>query len=826
MATRLNKRPSQKSDNSDNPTQDYYDDQFNNSTSPEHMGKDGEEPNLYDRESKPDKNDGAPLEPWEQAKVDQMDAGLRENDLYQPEDSGSKKPLKTAIKGAFAGKRKFGWIGGGIGLISLVMVLFSSLSLELVHIKELLNLKVGQTSDTVLSSRSSKVYRRMYFFRDDGKFDGYKDKGLFGFLENKRSTRLLDDMRARGFDIEPELSPDGRWTGRVLSISLNGEELANLNTGNGVDNFGRQRRNAIKQSLEELFPERSRFWRSTQARKLYRRYNLEYLRGGWLKDTRLFTGVESLEFRLRQTLRDALFGDRDAGTRIGVPDAGEDISAEEAELEERLGGVSEDVDQIRSDLDEGRITNHVVDVNFDTGELVSSSARGAAGGALRGVSILGIADSACEVKRFAGLLQAGAVVLRSKQLISYAMIFFSAADAQKAGFLNSGVLGGFMNLLRQDSADGKHGLYDSGAYGWLLGNNTTVNPVNRDHYSVGGGFTGPLAIAYAVADENVSAETCGVVGNIFVQIGGVIVGVVAGIFTGGASLIASIGVSVAISIAAAAARAIAAPMIAEMLVGNIISWDETGEQYMDALVSGTGAMYAAQGANHGMKPLTVPEYVALKEEAEELQKARFAESSLGKRLLSIETPNSLAFNLFSRMPKTFNDAKNDLVAYVSSPLNALVAMTSIFMANSEPVYAQEASQCPDELAAQNNLATDPFCNPIYGESSAGLAIEPDDNFIYMIDNGYVDDSGLPQGDYIEFVERCVDKVSDYYHYDEVSGSFEYDNYCLLNDEVTLNFRAFSSYMPLVESIDNELNGVVGVPGFTIDPNSQLNEVLQ
>lgn len=99
-----------------NPVQEDYENRFNPSGSKEQTT------DLDSREAKPDgSHDNVELSPKEQAQIDQMEAGLREDNLYDPSGTNahhSNRSMMTALKGAFSGKKKYGWLGGGlIGMI-------------------------------------------------------------------------------------------------------------------------------------------------------------------------------------------------------------------------------------------------------------------------------------------------------------------------------------------------------------------------------------------------------------------------------------------------------------------------------------------------------------------------------------------------------------------------------------------------------------------------------------------------------------------------------------------------------------------------------------
>ena len=117
MAASLDNKPDQKSNNK---SQEHYDKQFNELTSPDHMSKDAEEGSLYEKENNPEVDKGAPLEPWEQAKLDQMETGLREGHTYEKDSKPTLNPklkVRRRWKRVAIGAGLFGLFGGTVGLI-------------------------------------------------------------------------------------------------------------------------------------------------------------------------------------------------------------------------------------------------------------------------------------------------------------------------------------------------------------------------------------------------------------------------------------------------------------------------------------------------------------------------------------------------------------------------------------------------------------------------------------------------------------------------------------------------------------------------------------
>ncbi len=99
--------------------------------------------------------------------------------------------------------------------------------------------------------------------------------------------------------------------------------------------------------------------------------------------------------------------------------------------------------------------------------------------------------------------------------------------------------------------------------------------------------------------------------------------------------------------------------------------------------------------------------------------------------------------------------------------------------------AGPSDQCKDEDIVNNDLAADPFCNPIMGLGVDTLAVDPVDNIAWMIDNGYADEDGNPTNDeYQEYVDQCVN-VLDPLHSTASEFGYEFTPMCYAGTEVAM-----------------------------------------
>lgn len=230
MATKTKNR----SPNQDNPNriQDDYDQKFddtnqtfNEMTSPENYDRDGEEPDtskqdgednkksLHERESQPDKND---VESNSVDNAERQQVGGEDGFSYQPDD-GNKTKVTTKIAGAFAGKRKWGWIGGGFFVTFLSLLAILAPTLGPLHIFNNFFNHNFEMNDSFRRQRTSRIVKSIFNFNrtnrqlSDTPFKLKADLVAFEKYESR--------MQSRGWSIEYDannkpiglIDPDGAF---------------------------------------------------------------------------------------------------------------------------------------------------------------------------------------------------------------------------------------------------------------------------------------------------------------------------------------------------------------------------------------------------------------------------------------------------------------------------------------------------------------------------------------------------------------------------------------------------------------------------------------
>lgn len=760
---------------------------------------------MADQDQKPNQE---PDEDYiDQGTADAEDFANYEGSKYNPADRAGSPGLMNRLltKKRIAITLVGGLIGTGlIGLIAFVLPGY-----QLIHMKETLVNELGGDQFHVLRTRSGRIYSRAFFFRPDdlrpgaARFDGYKSRGkVFSVLENIRTNNLLSDLRTRGFDAQFETRADGRFTGRLRSISRPGFDAIT-----NEDEFVRSSRfrRAITGELSEAYPERSALWRARRSRALFRRLGIN--RGNWFENTRLARAVDNAAYsafeKTKMKLRHALFGNE--STDVGrVPITGEpqEVDEDGNVIARETTELSDDITKEASDLRNNLLEEpRAPDARYVAGSLDNVS-RAAAGTVQR--TVIGPAayvDDACRVRKMLAAIEIGSRTARALQLAKYAGLIFNLADTVKTGEIDADDLGHIMLVLNTPDSNGRT-WFSSGGWQWASGNRTarpSENSLNK--FSVGGGLTGDLGnINRQVNSVPGVGSSCGVVGNPLIQAGSAVGSITLGVLSGGATTISSFIGSAAFEGVRTAMEFVITPIATRIISGTTVTFDEVGVEVGDALASGSGFLMGASGRDAGLKPMTNEESARLHKAAETAQRVRLAEQSIFHRYFNPANHRSFAARMLVAIPTSTKSAATKI-------------RTAI--ADNSPVFAlhQPVANGLDSLLAKLNpvsayadnpdgFATDPFGNPLVGEDLDNLDdLDPLENTIWMIDNGFIDADDNPKGAYKDYIERCAESIDVF----GTSGNRDQQSICWNDSEQYRRFRAYRLDSSLIYSIAEHIN---------------------
>lgn len=355
------------------------------------------------------------------------------------------------------------------------------------------------------------------------------------------------------------------------------------------------------------------------------------------------------------------------------------------------------------------------------------------------LGINGFAQSACTAYGAFQALGVAAKTIRAAQLAAYAMIFLNVADQIKAGTATPedvAYLGTILttelitNKVKSKSATDSFG-YKYAAYG-----DTGKMSTSASQYLAGGGLTGELIGLSGMIDsatKGTPKKTCKIV-NSPLATGASLVGGIA------MMLIPGVDVAFTVKDAAQAAFAIVvglaeptlAAMLADVVAGVVIDKTTVGESSGDAIISGASKLMsdlAGAGGNSILTPTQAVEYSDFTKKTASLYAE---EDRLAYGPLDISNSNTFLGNIVSQITP-YASKMSSLSGIFSSV--ASLSTNSLAFATSQTTKAVTAADyeiCQDfdysDLNGDGNkndrIATDPYCNIIYGIPPSYLNIDP------------------------------------------------------------------------------------------------------
>lgn len=481
---------------------------------------------------------------------------------------------------------------------------------------------------------------------------------------------------------------------------------------------------------------------------------------------------------------------------------------------------------------------------------VSGVIRGVSGAALKGVSVIGAADTACTVYNTARIVAEAAKATRSIQLAQYAMVFLQTADSIKAGTATPeevSYLGDIITAVdtrkmvtdelsatsgsstdqaydnaqaRPNPFYGKSG-FDSPGYAVAAYNDAPTLTTQSQQYMVGGGLSGTLSsvtddIANTLTNGDKSAlrSFCGGIQNWWVRGTGLVIGIAAAVGSFGASTALSIGASLAVGIALPFLTA----ALADIIAGNVVGPNTKGVEAVDATFSGTSVILGGFAQERGMKPLTKDELKPYLAKTNTIKNEYIAQGIYEAKATPFDIMNQYSF--LGSFARTLNPS---VTSASGSIVGALAAIPKFFSASFASIIPRTSAavtynpnrfnKCSDEGYAALGIAADVFCNVRYGLSDAELAMDPSTVLDYMLANGHIDNAGGAQSDtYKDFLKYCVNRSTGWGETgEEATGKEAIDNLsgavCMENSQDNSNFRIYTLDKTVSDAMDDEAPSV-------------------
>ena len=494
---------------------------------------------------------------------------------------------------------------------------------------------------------------------------------------------------------------------------------------------------------------------------------------------------------------------------------------------------------------------------------------------VKGLSLTGAADTACTVYNTARAVAATAKVIRALQLAQFAMLFLNIADEIKAGgdelkpedveyvgniltaidtnpeiedeeSITGGDFSGESPVIisepRPNPFFGKNA-FDSPGYKASAYNDAPKLTSRSQQYMVGGGLVGTFSTVMSDIENLIPGgrstirSTCSTIQSWWARTLGFIGGLIAAAGTFGASTVVSIGASIAVGFALPFLEA----ALADMLAGQVVNSSTKGVDAGDAVFAGVGSLLGSMAMSRGMKPAKkseIQQYVAT---SQRVKNDYIAMETYEARDTPFDVYNQYSFlgsitqNLYPTLSRSSSSVS---AAFMNMPTifaSAFSALTPQAKALGEFNIAR-FEQCSDEGYAALGIDADIMCNPRYILSPADLERDNEAVLTYMIDNGHIGTEGQALSDaYKTWIERCVERRpadgspgfvgwGETINNDgDVTG--EEGQECMVDDEMTGNFRVFTIDNSINDAMDDDQESVEDSQTPTQSPGTITGGVL-
>ncbi len=252
------------------------------------------------------------------------------------------------------------------------------------------------------------------------------------------------------------------------------------------------------------------------------------------------------------------------------------------------------------------------------------------------------------------------------------------------------------------------------------------------------------------------------------------------------------------------------PYAAHLATGTLYSGDMNGVSALDTAVSGMGASNAGVAQSRGLTTMTQDQALVFNNYDSRSTATYVADMQSSADPFNLNDPYStssnIAYSLSTFLSNTFKSPSSVLglpASIVSSVMNPSALSPSAY-ADDQADQKALMAECQDTDATQDGtIATDPFCNPLYGfdDMSALQNYEPEDVASYMRGNGYINDDGTPTGDYATYVQDCFDGATD-----KIISSLtdnDLDPKCYNRSEFAANISNYNSSPSVVMAKSND-----------------------
>lgn len=412
--------------------------------------------------------------------------------------------------------------------------------------------------------------------------------------------------------------------------------------------------------------------------------------------------------------------------------------------------------------------------------------------AVHAVGIIGTVDIACTVYNLSLSVEAGAKQIRSQQLATYSMIYNTTADQMKASdpdlspeaasYANEKLAATDNRKKVVDETSTVEGdtpkevdnpyygknAFDSAGVKAAFYNDAPSLTARDQQFMVGGSMVGKLSdinnfvINALGGSPEAARQKCGIVQNPVVR------GV--SLVIGGFAAISSGGISAAANIAASAGFIFAIPILTgylkDMIAGDVVGAATEGPDAGNAIFSGTSVILGQMAMVRGLQPASKASLRSYKTAVAPEVNQYIADETEAAKNTPFDVTNQYSFlgNLARKLLPTSMAVSSSTGSISQSILSigSLVSSALIPHAKAADTFNEDRySKCNDDDYNRIGIDADVMCNIRYSLTPTELAMETDDVYAWMYEQGYVGEDGNPPSEsrYAEWLKECTQRTA-------------------------------------------------------------------
>lgn len=443
---------------------------------------------------------------------------------------------------------------------------------------------------------------------------------------------------------------------------------------------------------------------------------------------------------------------KDVTTDDTNPETGDKYTQAEADAKNQLkSAVNDSVDELTDNADEIAASG------------LKSAPSALAGGVASTLKVSGLMDNACTAY---GTIQAvgyAAKTVRAIQLTRYAMIFLNVADQIKSGNAKPEDVSYLGAILTTEYAATKLTATDSFGYKYAAYGDKGTMSDTAMMFLAGGGLTGKLINVTSYINKILGGTpktTCKTLSNPFVSGGSLIAGIGLLLFPGTQEI--RIGQMVKDSVMSAAisiAISFVPRMLQDIIAGVLVDKTTVGEASGDAIVSGASGMMGTAANMGGNAPLTPSQAVAYNNLSKNVIAQYAEEDRLAYSPFDISNKNTMMGSVVSTL-LPYISKMSSLSGVITSMASLTTNSISLLSPVSKATSTDDYTMCQDSDYRDMGLATDPYCNVIYGLPEEALEADPIDVTDALLQAGQIDEEtgdALPDSEYSTFISECINR---------------------------------------------------------------------